>query len=275
MGRTLVFLAAAMYFGGDKPPAAQPSDTGNRPRLTGIRVDPMDQLSVEDARRKGSHRAETDYENGTPEIETFGLVLFPAYVDAETGLRINSRGCVFTHNQQAESRAYNDRVRELVKEKGLPARCVQLKERFERAKELSESPPKLKWITVPLLPRDCNGKPIKIGNLTVTRKTYADTFPHSKTFNGKKGSFTDCSSIAVNRESDKLVAISVSFRDPMSIALLEKEGFLIVRGSDWTQRTVVFDTKHDRILVDAMPGLMAALKNLEDPSTQDKPEPHF
>lgn len=275
MGRTFLFLSAAMFFGGDKPTSPQPNNATDRQHLAGIHPVPLDQKSVEESRREGTNRAEIDYKNGIPEIERFGLVLIPDYFDAETGLPLKSRGCVSTPLQQIESIAYNDRVLELVKYRGLPPQCVELRARFRRAKELIESPPVLDWITVPLRPHDSNGKPIKLGDLTVTRKTYTASFPHSRTFGDKKAPPTEYSKITVNRDTDELVSISVSFRDPTAIALVENEGFLIVRGTDWTQRTVVFDTKHDRILVDAMPGLRAALKKLDDPSKPDKPEPHF
>ncbi|MBI4579374.1 MAG: hypothetical protein HY718_06700 [Planctomycetes bacterium] len=122
----------------------------------------------EELLKTGRNRAERDYAAGRGEIEAYGLHLGPQiHVDEETGLYVRFEGCVIGDPERID--AYNERLRSLVKEKGLPRNARGLSEKLAKAKAFPAHPADLKWTTIPPF-READARPgpwIEVGSCKV------------------------------------------------------------------------------------------------------------
>lgn len=89
-------------------------------------------MTETEMKAEGHRRADIEYAEGRAEIESYGMRMMESVnVDKESGLYIRALGCAITNREDVESNAYNERLRELVSQKGPPANARGVKERFQ------------------------------------------------------------------------------------------------------------------------------------------------
>jgi hypothetical protein len=108
-------------------------------------------LSDTDQYQKGRERAERGYLKGKAELEAYGMrPVRPGddrFVDTQTGLYERPMGCCIVFGE--EVKGYNERLRELVKQRGLPADARHLREQMKVLDTFREKAPDVTWQPLP------------------------------------------------------------------------------------------------------------------------------
>lgn len=118
-------------------------------------------------RAHGRQRAESEYAEDRAAVELFGLLITRNWVDEKTGLYIRPRGCVVSAGADIEAKAYNERIAELIVEKGLPKDAAKTFERYRKSREFRQRQPDLKWVSLPGLDWAENPSADPVGPLAV------------------------------------------------------------------------------------------------------------
>jgi len=147
------------------------TDDAWRPRP----VSAFSHMTREELQDHGRRRAELDYAKERAEIEVFGMES-PGYVDWQTGLYLRSRRPRYLNRADIESDAYNERLRELVAEKGVPANAAGIKERYDKVRSFIELAPDLHWVKMPWFTEPRQAEPAALGPFDV----WIDNMPDEK-----------------------------------------------------------------------------------------------
>lgn len=227
-------------------------------------------VSPAELKARGRQRAERDYATGWGEIEIYGFPHFGSHIDLETGLYIRYKGCCIVDNADIESEGYNQRLKELIFQKGPPAKVKGLKARCQKSLTFKNCWPLLSW-TEPLRPNDKQVVRHVVGPYEIHRLWEGYQFLDYLNFvmtRGKEPLDERVSrEVRIVKESEIVADIYVGEEETIRAAYWKEPELIVLEMGKPGERYVFADPVHGRIMLDWRPGMelrgKAMIKALE------------
>jgi hypothetical protein len=225
---------------------------------------------------EGRRRADVEYAEGRAEIESYGLrMMGMVNVDEESGLYIRDFGCVITNNEDVESNGYNERLRELVAEKGPPANAKGVKKRFKSLQRLVENAPQLMWKDVPWTAPQGSSEPLPLGQFTIQAEVVKNPAGEEMVRRLKEtlGDFPEnIARVRITRGSNHVANIRVTKRQTIKAAILADLDILALKLMPPTEELIFVDTIHGCVMWRYPVWWKKLMKNLQ-PAPQERALP--